>query len=156
MMSTPYTYNIVVRMRDFFERQIDWLRTLRAELLELSECMNASTELEESELARITESSESSTKQSRVLQQEFSALKREWDVSESITPAERQNIRELGEMAQELSDELARLYTQNGKDAQRLATAQRGEMTTMKRLSTSLNKYRTDDDPGLSFLDKKA
>lgn len=156
MMPNPYTHNIVVRMRNFLVRQIGWSETLRNELFEIAGFMNASEELEESRLLSIVEKSERSSKQSRVLQEEFHALKREWDNSESITPAERAEIRSMGEKAQSLSRELAGLYTQNSTDALREASTQRGEMTEMKRLSKSLHKYRTDDDSELSFLDRKA
>lgn len=155
-MSSSFSHNIVLRMGDCLKRQIVWYGTLCEELLAISKFLDSDEDFEEPTLSDLVEKAEGFGKRSRVLEEEFHALKREWDESDSILPAEREEIRAMGMEAEVLSAEVATLYTRNEELAQRHASSKRAEMATMQRLSASLHKYRTDDDDRMSFLDRKA
>lgn len=154
MSSTP-SHTIVGRMRDCLERQIDWYQELIGELTQASQLL-ATTEVSDEEAAKLEENMSAFARKSMELQDEFRALKNEWDGAENIPNSEREDVKALSARVQALSTELANLYTQNSELAQKSALSSRAELSTMQRLSTSMLKYRTDGGDSTSFLDKKA
>lgn len=154
-MSSSHSHSIAPRMRDCLERQLAWFKSVKGELSNISDILN-SAELSEEQLDKLLDRLNGTGQDSLVLEQEFVALKHEWDDAESISPEDREEIHGLRTEAQALSAELSTLYTQNSVLATQHAELKQKELGTTQRQRASLHKYRSDDDDSMSSFDRKA
>lgn len=155
-MASPYSHNIAGRMRDYFERQIAWFNEAKLEYTSITDFLTTKGDIDPVDLKTFIEKVGYMANDSRVLQDEFQALMREWDSAEEVPDIERVEIQVLAKEAQVLSADLTTLYTRYGELAQLQADATRDALMKMQRQSASLHKYKTDDDDSRSLLDHNA
>lgn len=142
--------DIGTRMRHYFARQIAWSETT----LEALEGIDAIEDEEaagaflkgDGERARDLES----------LEQEFAALKKEWEAASDVPEAEREAVSELARRAEALSEEVRTQMTEAVQELTRRAESDQREVDALRRGRRDARKFAGGDESSGGFVDRQA
>ncbi len=142
--------SIVRRMKDYFERQMAWFEQMQKGLAELD------GEIDVDQLDRLMEADSARARSSKELEEEFAALKNEWDRSESIPERAVEEVRAIASeaetLAAELHEALERAAQDTGKGAQKL----RERLGVLGQGRRQLRNYGRSISNDAGFVDHQA
>ncbi len=142
--------SIVRRMKDYFERQMAWFEQMQKGLAELD------GEIDVDQLDRLMEADSARARSSKELEEEFAALKNEWDRSESIPERAVEEVRaialEAETLAAELHEAIDRAAQDTGKGAQKL----RERLGVLGQGRRQLRNYGHSISNDAGFVDHQA
>lgn len=150
MSERPVDTDIVVRMKDFFERQIAWFETVKDDLARLGE----SADPDESD--RLVFDDNERAKKSRALEEEFRVLKKEWDASRPADGAGTEAVRSLAHRAEELGLALQESIDDAAKELLARSIEVREEIEKLQQGKSSVSKYRAPKMNDTNYMDRKA
>lgn len=138
-------------MRDYFARQIALFETMLAELGALEDDDKDIEDREDLIALQATHD-----KKIRSLDQEFSALRREWDATQDIAGPDRDAMRLLARKADTLCVEVQALLSRGARLAGEQADALRQSIDQIRQGKDVLGKYGTGGAQAPSYIDRKA
>lgn len=141
---------IAARLSDYYARQLAWLDD---SIAALDAVLGSSAE---PDYDRWTEEDAQRARRLGELAAEFNALKKEWDGTPGISPADREHVRAL---AQQFDARAAEFDARRKTVTERLAVSielLRGESGTLRRGRENARKYGTDDASGGGIVDSRA
>ncbi|MBI4557757.1 MAG: hypothetical protein HY706_09245 [Candidatus Hydrogenedentes bacterium] len=145
-MSNPA---LTSRMQDFFSRQIAWYeRTLR-------DLGDLETRLKEPELQPLEEQRRTHVEGSALLEKEFRALVKEWQHSQDLSAAERDEVRKSAQGAYQLANQIIAVQTRGANLADERLAALRGTLNEIRRGRDLLRKYGGQLVLDASYIDRK-
>lgn len=140
---------IAARMKDYFERQIAWS----------GEALRALHELDpahEDGLAAFVEGDGERAVALHALEQEFAALKNEWDRDATIGERERAEVRAVADEAARVSTELQRALEDAARRCQDAGESAQTELGRLRRGRQNARKFASDDESHGYFVDREA
>lgn len=142
--------DIVRRMKDYFGRQVAWFEELRDALA----AFEGPVELEG--LDGLLEEDGVRARKSKAFEEEFSALKREWDRAESIPESAVDEMRAIAGRAEKLAGDLEEAFEKAAQSTGAGAEALRERLAELKTKGQSLGKYRAEPSENAGLIDRRA
>lgn len=142
--------DIASRMKDYFERQIGWFESMLGDLATLE------ADLEGANPDKLAEQQKRHERGTRSLEEEFRSLLHEWESTDTVKDAQRQELRRLARQAEGLSGKLqAKMDCGAELAAQRMASLSEA-FGQIRQGKTLVGKYRADRAIDPSYVDRKA
>jgi len=137
-------------MRDHLNRQIQWYEQLLAELetLDVDIATLNPDELEARQRVRVNGT--------RILDEEFAILQREWQADRELSEAERAIMHELARRAEHLAAKLMEAHEKAMAAVNAKVTALKLSWNAARRGRDLLKHYHTGPSEGADYIDRKA
>ncbi len=142
--------NLVPRLLDYFDRQLDWLRA------SISELANLNGDIDENAIDRIFDQQRRRDAQYEHFLREYRGLMAEWNSAQDISEADRQVVRERADAAGAVAAELSRHYEQGAVILEREKDRNQRAIQALRRGRNQAGKYRTDSEKNPDFMDRNA
>ncbi len=146
-MSNP---ELVARIRDHFERQITWFEELRAELATFE------SQLDTVDLETLDERQRVRASGTRILEEEFRLLRRDWMGDARLSEEERAEMHVLAQRADALAQEVGAALDRADTLVQERMALLRESSAELQRGQETLRHYRAGQTESSNFLDRKA
>ncbi|MFO7776282.1 MAG: hypothetical protein R6W89_10825 [Candidatus Hydrogenedentota bacterium] len=140
------------RLRDYFNRQIQWLQ------IRLEEMENLRRRLDEHGLEPVLETEARRQRETAAFEEENRLLLREWTQSTALSSSERAEIQDLAAQSQALGEKLSKAYDTAAAELETQVAETRQALGEVLRGRRTLQKYgnsETSSDPGSDFLDRQ-
>lgn len=141
---------IVRRLEDYFGRQIAFFERIRVEIEEIASGADLG------QLDRLLDDDALRAREGKNLEDEFRALKNEWDNTESIPDADAESVRGLADRAAELAVEIQRSLDLAVQRNSGLAETLRERMGELRHGREWLAKYRQTSPTDGGLIDHRA
>jgi len=142
--------DLLPRVLDYFDRQIEWMREALRELAEIG------VTLDENSLERLAEQQRRREAQYEHFLREYHGLLDEWRRKQDIPDREKRKVQERARHAQAIAAELAERYEQGTALLEREKARNQRAIQTLRRGKTIAGKYRTDATANPDFIDRDA
>lgn len=150
MSETLANADIVRRMKDYFTRQMAWFEQLHEALAEFDEPVDLER------LDGLLEADSARARKSKALEEEFSALKSEWDRAESIPESAVDEVRAIAGRAEKLAGELQEAFDKAAQSTGAGVEALQERLGELKAKGQWLGKYRAEPPEKAGLLDRRA
>ena len=150
MSDTLANADIVRRMKDYFARQVSWFEELHDALAEYEE------PVDHERLDGLIEADGARARKTKAFEEEFSALKGEWDRAESIPESAADEVRAIALHAEVLAKELQEAFDKAARSTSAGAKALRERLGELKAKGHSLGKYRAEPPEDAGLIDRQA
>lgn len=150
MSETLADADIVRRMKDYFARQMAWFEQLHDALAKLE------GPVDPERLDGLLEADSARARKSKALEEEFSALKSEWDRAEAIPESAVNEVREIAGRAEKLASELQVAFDKAAQCTGAGVEALRERLGELKTKGQWLGKYRAEPPENAGLIDRQA